>query len=100
MQNDPGASDYLRKWYTPTGEIAAPVLAVNKLIDDFSPVEATRYYAGLVALKGTGQLFVQQYMPRVEGPSLIQPEFAAAFDQLLDWIREGKRPTPGLLALD
>jgi len=99
-QADPDAVAYLRKWYTPTGKIQAPLLAVNKLIDDISPVEATRYYAGLVEIAGTGDLFVQQYMARVEGPSLIGPEFAAAFDELLAWIREGTRPRHGLLELD
>jgi hypothetical protein len=39
-------------------------------------------------------------MTRVEGPSLIGPEFAAGFDQLLAWIREGTRPKPGLLELE
>jgi hypothetical protein len=39
-------------------------------------------------------------MARVEGPSLIGDEFAAAFDQLLAWIREGERPKPGLLVLE
>jgi hypothetical protein len=39
-------------------------------------------------------------MTRVEGPSLIGPEFAAGFDQLLAWIREGERPKPGLLELE
>ena len=48
-------------------------------------------------IAGTGELFVQQFMPRVEGPSLLGDEFAAAFDELLAWIREGTRPEPGLL---
>jgi hypothetical protein len=97
---DPEAVAYFRKWYMPTGKIRAPLLAVNKLVDDISPVEATRYYEGLVQIAGTNELFVQQHMARVEGPSLIGDEFAAAFDQLLAWIREGERPKPGLLVLE
>jgi hypothetical protein len=97
---DPEAVAYFRKWYTPTGRIEAPLLAVNKLVDDISPVEAANYYERLVQIAGTQELFVQQFMPRVEGPSMLGNEFAAAFDELLAWIREGRRPRPGLIELE
>lgn len=99
-QADPEAVAYFKKWYTPTGRIKAPLLAVNKLVDDISPVEATHYYERLVQIAGTEELFVQQYMTRVEGPSLLGDEFAAALDQILAWIREGTRPKPGLLEVE
>ncbi|NWG45221.1 MAG: hypothetical protein HXY25_01570 [Alphaproteobacteria bacterium] len=95
---DPAAQAYLREWYTPTGRIERPLLAVNKLIDDVSPVEPTRYYDTLTQIAGTSDLFVQKFFTRTEGPSLVGEEFSLAFDQLLDWIRNGKKPEPGLLA--
>jgi hypothetical protein len=97
---DPEAVAYFQKWYTPTGKIKAPLLAVNKLVDDISPVESTRYYEQLVQIAGAGDLFVQQHVPRVEGPSLLGEEFAAAFDELLAWIRNGTRPPAGLLKVE
>jgi hypothetical protein len=37
------------------------------------------------------------YLTRVERPSLLGHEYGPALDLLLEWIRDGKRPEPGLL---
>jgi hypothetical protein len=100
FEADADAVEYLRLWVAPTGRLARPLLAFNKLADEPVPVEHTPFYDLLTQLQGTNHLFVQMYTDRVEGASYTGAELRTAMKLLLRWIQEGVRPAPGRLEPD
>src|SRR5579872_7355438 len=58
---DPRAAEYIRTWYTPTGRLLHPMLAIHTSYDPLVPVRIPDMYLGLVEESGTQDLFVQQY---------------------------------------
>ena len=93
-QADPGAREYYMQYYTPSGNLSDPVLALHTLYDELLPVSNYRYYDELTDIQGTGDFYVQQYVIRDGHCEFTTGEMADAFDQLLLWIREGQRPDP------
>ena len=91
---DPGAREYYIKYYTPTGIISDPVLALHTVYDKISPVNNYQYYEELTEIKRTADYYVQQYVVSEGHCEFTTGDVADAFDQLLKWIREGKRPGP------
>ena len=54
-------------------------------------------YALIAQRAGYGERFVQQYV-NAEGHCVFTPaQIGRAFDQLLDWTRNGRRPASGRL---
>lgn len=95
--SDSEALAYLRSYYTPTGVIADPVLAVHTTYDPGVPPRLPSRYAVTVALKGNEELFVQKYV-EADGHCNISPDLMGeAFDQLRAWAAAGIRPDSGLL---
>jgi hypothetical protein len=88
----PRAAGYLQTWYTPTGRLLHPMLAVHTTYDPLVPPWVTNTYSTMAP----ESLFVQQYVKRA-GHCAISPEEAArAFAQLREWKQTGKRPPAGL----
>jgi len=69
----PRAIAYLRSYYTPTGRILNPMLAVHTSYDPLVPVMIPNMYASTVEAAGTERLFVQKYVKH-DGHCNIQPE--------------------------
>ncbi|MFB3828348.1 MAG: alpha/beta hydrolase [Bryobacteraceae bacterium] len=85
----PRAAEYVRTWYTPTGRLTRPMLAIHTTYDPLVPPWVPNYYAHLAEESG---LFVQQYVKRA-GHCAIQPqEVARGLAQLREWKATGKRP--------
>jgi pimeloyl-ACP methyl ester carboxylesterase len=94
---DPGAFEYLEAYYTPTGLIEDPVVAIHTTYDPGVSPRWTNSYSMTAALKGTDDWFVQHWV-EAEGHCNIDPTLIAqAFDELRAWVTEGIRPKPGLL---
>ena len=91
---DPEAEAYAVQYNTPTGRITDPVLALHTTYDPVVSVYSYRYYEEATAIRQTGDLFVQQYVVRDGHCYFTEEETGNALDQLLLWIREGKRPEP------
>jgi pimeloyl-ACP methyl ester carboxylesterase len=92
---DPKAQDYLRRYYTPTGRISDPVLTVHTTYDQLVPARDVGYYDVTTALAGTQDLFVAKFVV-ASGHCNISPErIAAAFEALLGWVHDHKRPAAG-----
>jgi pimeloyl-ACP methyl ester carboxylesterase len=88
----PAAVDYVRRHYTPTGRITAPVLAVHTTHDPLIPVRQMHAYTVLTGLAGTGRLFAAQFV-EARGHCAITPaQSVAGLDALAGWAREGRRP--------
>lgn len=91
----PEALGYLRRYYTPTGVIKDPVLAVHTTYDAGVPPSFPSSYAVTTALKGNEKLFVQQHVC-ADGHCRIDPvSTGRAFDELRTWVATGVPPEPG-----
>jgi len=92
---DAHAATWLARWYTPSGKLTRPLLAVHDIGDPLVPAAGAFAYALTVQRAGHADNFVQQYVAH-EGHCVFKPdEIARAFDQLVDWVDMGKRPAPG-----
>lgn len=94
-RSDPKARAYALKWYTPTGQLKKPMLALHNVGDPLVDAKTAFEYAMLAQRAGNGDRFVQQYVKR-DGHCVFQPdEIARAFDQLVRWVDNGHRPRSG-----
>lgn len=92
---DPRAASYLWRWYTPTGKLLKPLLALHDTGDPLVVASTAFEYALLAQRAGHGEHFVQQYV-NAEGHCVFTPaQIGTAFGELVDWSRTGKRPAPG-----
>ncbi|MBL0163671.1 MAG: alpha/beta hydrolase [Xanthomonadales bacterium] len=92
---DAKAAAYLSSWYTPTGKLERPLLAVHTTGDPLVPASSAFDYALIARRAGHEDHFVQQFVD-AEGHCTISDDLVVrAFDDLLAWTR-GKRPAPGL----
>jgi len=93
---DPRAVEYLRRYYTPTGRLTRPMLAIHNTYDILVPPWTTNPYSMLARQSGAESLFVQQYVKR-DGHCAIQPaEIGRGFSQLRQWKAGGARPPSGM----
>jgi pimeloyl-ACP methyl ester carboxylesterase len=92
---DPKAREYVRQYYTPTGRVSDPVLTVHTTHDPLVPARDVVYYDVTSGVAGTSDLFVARFVV-ASGHCNISPQrTAAAFDSLLSWVHEHKRPASG-----
>jgi pimeloyl-ACP methyl ester carboxylesterase len=94
---DTAAVQRMARFYTPTGKLEKPLLALHDTGDPLVPAGTAFEYAIAAQRVGRGDNFVQQYVNR-KGHCVFTPaEINRAFGELLDWIRDGKRPHSGRL---
>lgn len=94
---DPAAAAYLARWYTPTGQLLRPMLALHDVGDPLVPAYTPFSYALAATRAGHGHNFVQQYVHQ-EGHCVFTPQqIGRAFDELAAWVDAGKRPRAGRL---
>jgi len=94
---DAKAAAWLARWYTPSGKLTRPMLALHDVGDPLVPAAGAFTYTMTALRAGHGERFVQQYVDR-SGHCVFEPEeVARAFDQLVDWVDTGKRPVSGKL---
>ena len=88
---------YLKTWYTPTGVLLKPVLAVHTTYDPIIPAETVGLYADIVQRAGSGENFQQQYVKADGHCNIDGPQTFTALQELLDWKHNGKRPAAGVV---
>jgi hypothetical protein len=94
-QADARAAEFLAAWYSPTGRIASPMLAIHTVYDPIVPAWIPNRYAGIAEQAGRGALFAQQYV-KGAGHCAIRPEeIRTGFAELKRWKQTGERPRPG-----
>ncbi|MFZ0632480.1 MAG: alpha/beta hydrolase [Acidobacteriaceae bacterium] len=94
---DPDAYRFLATWYSPTGSLHRPLLEVHTIYDPLVPAFTTAWYDELTRRLGNGDAYVEQYVDRDGHCNITAAQTGLAFDELLDWVHNGKRPAPGLL---
>jgi pimeloyl-ACP methyl ester carboxylesterase len=94
--SDPRAAEYIRTWYTPTGKLSRPMLAIHTTYDPLVPVRIPDRYPELVEQSGSDGLFVQQYVKHDGHCTILPNEVAAGFTELREWKDHGTKPHAGL----
>jgi pimeloyl-ACP methyl ester carboxylesterase len=94
---DPKASAYLRDYYTFSGHIRKPLLALRNAYDPLVPAWVSNAYLTTLDQAGGSDLFVNQLVSRPGHCAINAEETVQAFNQLVDWASGGPRPTPGVL---
>jgi pimeloyl-ACP methyl ester carboxylesterase len=89
---DPRAAEYLRTWYTPTGRLFHPMLAIHTTYDPLIPTYIPNFYVDIAARAGSGDLFLQRYSKHNGHCAFSPEETAQAFTDLRQWSTTGKRP--------
>ncbi len=89
------ALSYLKTWYTPTGLLLKPTLAVHTTYDPIIPANTVAYYADTVMRAASTDEFVQQYVKHDGHCNISGPETATALGELIRWKRSGVKPAAG-----
>jgi pimeloyl-ACP methyl ester carboxylesterase len=92
---DPKAQEYLRDWYTPSGKISNPMLAIHTSYDPLVPVWIPSAYETATEQAGDSNLFVQQYVNHDGHCAILPDEIRRGFSELIDWKEHGVRPSGG-----
>ena len=92
---DPAAREYLRQYFTPTGRISDPVLALHTMTDPLVLGEDVAIYATLAAIAGNSDKFVLRFSSEAGHCNFTMEQTANAFDALRAWAKEGKKPAAG-----
>lgn len=95
--SDPKASAYIRAYYTPTGKITKPMLAVHTSYDPLVPAFIPNMYQSLADQSGFAANFVQEYVKHDGHCTILPNEVAKAFSRLREWKSSGVRPKGGEL---
>lgn len=94
-QPEPRAAAYLSRWYTPSGKLTRPLLALHDSDDPLVVASTAFEYSLLARRAGHGANFVQQYV-NASGHCVFTPQqVKQAFDELETWTGKGTRPTAG-----
>jgi len=93
---DAKAAEYIRTWYTPTGKLSHPMLAIHTSYDPLVPVRIPDRYPELVEQTGSESMFVQQYVKHDGHCAILPGEIAAGFSELRAWKDHGLKPHTGL----
>jgi len=97
---DPHAAEYLRTWYTPTGKLERPLLAIHTSYDPLVPVRIPDMYPSIVDQGHSSNMFVQQYVHHDGHCAILPAEIARGFSELREWKSSGVKPPFGLNPAD
>jgi len=95
----PEALAYLRTWYTPTGVLSKPTLAVHTTYDPIIAADSIALYADAVQRAGSTANFVQQLVAHDGHCAISGAETMMALEELISWKRTGVRPAAGPLTV-
>jgi pimeloyl-ACP methyl ester carboxylesterase len=91
----PAALNYLRHYFTPTGDLEVPTLTLHTTRDPAIPLFHESLYAAAVQREGAGDLLVQRSVNRFGHCGFTDGEVLTSFDALVSWVKTGVRPAGG-----
>lgn len=94
---DPEATQFLVQYYTPTGRLLRPMLALSTTYDTLVDPSLVYAYEFAVERQGRTQEFVQQYVNADGHCNFTAGQVWTAFSELVNWVNKEQRPAPGLL---
>lgn len=90
----PPAQAWLDHNYQPSGSVAFPVLTLHTTRDPSVPFFHEDLFGQLVSAAGTQSLVVQRPISRYGHCTFAVDEMLTAFQDLVNWVRNGVTPTP------
>ncbi len=97
---EPGALTYLQQFYTPTGHLTRPVLAIHTSYDPLVSPSVPSDYSLVTREAGAGKFFVQQYVKHGGHCNFKPAEIERGFMEVVAWKKDGKTPKAGWLSLE
>lgn len=91
----PSAREYVRQYATPTGRITDPMITIHTTSDALVLGNDVTAYEVPAALAGTSDRFVARFVEADGHCNFTPVHVGTAFDALLAWARDGKRPSAG-----
>jgi alpha-beta hydrolase superfamily lysophospholipase len=91
----PSAREYVRQYATPSGRISDPILTIHTTSDALVLGSDVTAYEVPAALAGTSDRFVARFVEADGHCNFTPAQTGNAFDALLAWARDGKRPAAG-----
>lgn len=91
----PKAVEYLKKYYTPTGQLKRPMLSLHTVYDPLIPAWSANGYGDIARLNGTGDLYLQRFVSRNGHCAFTPEETLRAMKDLAAWQETGKKPEAG-----
>jgi hypothetical protein len=85
----------VRQYATPTGRIADPILTIHTTSDSLVLGSDVTAYEVPAALAGTSERFVARFVEANGHCNFTPEQTGTAFDALVAWARDGKRPAAG-----
>ncbi|MGJ7507622.1 hypothetical protein [Variovorax sp. GT1P44] len=95
---DPAAVRKLAADSDPTGRVNVPTLGLHAIDDPTAFVELESAYRDARERAGTAELLVQTFSRESEHSYLSDAEYPTLFAALLDWVDNGRKPTPASIA--
>lgn len=89
---DPRAADYLKKYYTPTGQLKRPMLSLHNSYDPVVPLWSANEYPAILHPQGDTSLYQQRVVKRSGHCAFTPEEAVGALQELLRWKETGLRP--------
>ncbi|HEX8927259.1 MAG TPA: hypothetical protein VF786_15775 [Terriglobales bacterium] len=90
----PDALNYVKQYYTPTGNIKIPMLTVHTTRDPVVPIWHEDLLAQAAAGAGSSNMLVQTKIDRFGHCTMTDQETFAAFQKLIMWVEYGVKPQP------
>jgi pimeloyl-ACP methyl ester carboxylesterase len=94
---NPVAAQFLMQYTTPTGNLQRPMIEMHTLYDRLIPAGTDFWYANQTMRAGHSDNFVLQYVERSGHCNFTPAQEKVGFEELLDWVHNGKKPLPGLV---
>lgn len=91
----PSAREYVQQYATPTGRITDPMITIHTTSDALVLGNDVTAYEVPAALAGTSDRFVARFVEADGHCNFTPVHVGTAFDALLAWARDGKRPAAG-----
>jgi hypothetical protein len=95
---DPAAVAALKADGEPTGAMSIPTISIHSINDPQVAVEVQTPYRDAVNAAGNGERLVQAYTDERAHTQQSGPELAASIEALMQWIEQGKKPSPQSIA--
>jgi hypothetical protein len=92
---DPAAREDVRQYASPTGHTFDPVLTIQTTVDPLVLGSDVTAYETMTDIAGTSDRFVARFIEANGHCNFTPAQTGTAFDALLAWAREGKRPASG-----
>ena len=95
FESTPQSRNWFDHWYTPSGDLTAPVLSIRTTRDPVVSPYLDPLFAARVAAAGKSDLFSFRQIDRFGHCAIDSPtEYGPAFDDLVNWVENGVIPTP------